>query len=259
MGPVASKRHSRWADGLSRYRGSVLASRPVRRLGLDGRRLGAAVAAVLAAAACVGAAARASGPGATITTVAGTGTGAYSGDGGRATSAALNFTLGVAVDSSGDLFIADAMNNRIRKVDPAGVITTVVGTGSAGYSGDGGSAASAQLKFPADVIVDGGGNLFIADVGNSRVRKVTSASGTITTVAGNGTSGFSGDGGPATLAALTSPAGVDLDSAGELFIADYGANRVRRVSAGEIITTVAGTGSPGYSGDGGPATAAMLK
>ena len=151
------------------------------------------------------------------------------------------------------------MNNRIRKVTPAGVITTVVGTGSAGYSGDGGPAASAQLKFPADVVVDGAGNLFIADVGNSRVRKVSSASGTITTVAGNGTSGFSGDGGPATLAALTSPAGVDLDSAGELFIADYGANRVRRVSAGGVITTVAGTGSPGYSGDGGPATAAMLK
>src|SRR2546421_2792432 len=126
MGPVTSKGHLRGAEGGGRNRGSALSSRPVSRFDL--RRLGAALAVLLAAAAWMGAGrARAFGPSGTITTVAGTGSGAYSGDGGQATSAALDFTLGVAVDSSGDLFIADAMNNRIRKVSPAGVITTVVG------------------------------------------------------------------------------------------------------------------------------------
>src|SRR5437016_4292288 len=147
MGPVASKRHSRWADGLSRYRGSVLASRPVRRLGLDGRRLGAAVAAVLAAAACVGAAARASGPGATITTVAGTGTAGYSGAGGAALGAQLKSPADLAV-SQGSLYIADSGNSRVRKVSPSGTITTVAGNGTSGYSGDGGPATSAKLVWP---------------------------------------------------------------------------------------------------------------
>ncbi|HMC43225.1 MAG TPA: hypothetical protein VKI20_09460, partial [Acidimicrobiales bacterium] len=154
-----------------------------------------------------------------ITTAAGNGTAAYSGDGGPATSAALNFPLGVAVDGSGNMFVADGANNRVRKVSPAGTITTFVGTGAAAYSGDGGPATAATLDFPTDVAVDGSGNLFIADFNNSVVRKVSPA-GVITTVAGSGTPGYSGDGGPATLARLTSPVGVALDSGGNLYVAD---------------------------------------
>ena len=193
----------------------------------------------------------------TITTVAGNGSAGYSGDGGPATSASLNAPAGVAVDASGDIFISDDTNNRIRKVNPSGVITTVAGTGSAGYSGDGGPATSAQLRGPTDVVVDSAGNLYVADAGNSRVRKVSS-SGTITTVAGNGGSGYSGDGGPATSAALASPVGVSLDTGGNLYIADFGNNTVRKVNPSGTISTLAGTGSSGYSGDGGPGTSAKL-
>src|SRR5437660_742095 len=170
MGAVGKGRRSAGEGGLGRQRGRVPSARPVRWFASDARRLGALVATVLAVAASIGASrAQASGPSATITTVAGTGAAAYSGDGGPATLAALDFTLGVAADGAGDLFIADGVNNRIRKVSPAGVITTVVGTGSAGYSGDGSPAAAAQLRFPADVVVDGAGDLYIADHGNSRV------------------------------------------------------------------------------------------
>ncbi len=179
------------------------------------------------------------------------------GDGGPATNATLRTPYGVAVDTSGNLFIADANNNRIRKVNASGTITTVAGDGAQGFSGDGGPATNARLYFPSGVAVDTSGNLFIADTSNHRVRKVN-ASGTITTVAGNGTSGFSGDGGPATNARLYFPSGVAVDTSGNLFIADANNYRIRKVNASGTITTVAGNGTSGDSGDGGPATNASL-
>jgi hypothetical protein len=197
----------------------------------------------------------------TITTVAGNGTAGYSGDGGAATSAQLNGPEVVALDSAGNLYIAEYYNNRIRKVTAAtGIITTVAGNGTQNYSGDGGPATSAALWSPTGVAVDSAGNLYIADFGNHRIRKVAGATGIITTVAGNGTLGYSGDGGPATSAALADPTHVVLDSVGNLIIADPGNNRVRKVTvATGIITTVAGNGTGAYSGDGGPATSAALQ
>ena len=192
-----------------------------------------------------------------LSRVAGTSRGDYSGDGGPATSAMLSFPSGVAVDASGNLFIADLGNNRIRKLTPAGLITTVAGNGILGYSGDGGPATSAELDRPSDVAVDASGNLFIADNGNNRIRKVTAA-GIITTVTGSGSAGYSGDGGSAASAELDLPWGVAVDASGNLFIADYGNSRIRKVTVAGIITTVAGNGSTGYSGDGGPGTSAQL-
>jgi uncharacterized protein (TIGR03437 family) len=173
-----------------------------------------------------------------INTVAGNGTEGYGGDNGPATSAQLQ-PSGVAVDSSGSVYIADAQNNRIRKVTN-GVITTVAGNGTAGYSGDNGPATNAQLFRPYSVAVDSGGNLYIADTLNNCIRKVSG--GVITTVAGNGTFGFSGDNGPAISAQLNGPGGVAVDSTGNLYIADTLNNRIRKVSGG-VITTVAGGGS----------------
>ncbi len=175
-----------------------------------------------------------------ITTVAGDGptgigAGGFSGDGGPATSASLNSPFGVAVDGAGNLFIADTLNNRIRKVDTSGIITTVAGNGSFGFSGDGGPATSASLHEPFGVALDGSGNLFIADRFNQRIRRVDAATGIITTVAGDGPTGigaggFSGDGGPATSASLSFPFGVALDGSGNLFIADFSNSRIRKVS-----------------------------
>ena len=187
-----------------------------------------------------------------ITTVAGNGGWGFSGDSGPATSAQLDPT-GVAVDSAGNLYIADTGNDRVRKVSN-GVITTVAGNGTPGFSGDNGPATSAQLFSPVGVAVDSVGNLYIADSVNNRIRKVSN--GVITTVAGNGTQGFNGDG-PATSAELYDPAGVAVDFAGNLYIADERNNRIREVSNG-VITTVAGNGTPGFSGDNGPATRAEL-
>jgi len=134
------------------------------------------------------------------------------------------------VDASGDLFIADTGNNVIREVvQPTGNIITVAGTGSAGYSGDGGAATSALLNAPYDVAVDRSGNLFIADTGNNVIREVVQATGDIVTVAGTGTAGYSGDGGLATSAQLTGPDGVAVDASGDLFIADTGNNCIRKV------------------------------
>jgi uncharacterized protein (TIGR03437 family) len=192
-------------------------------------------------------------PSGIITTVAGNGAPGYSGDGGPATDARLHYPSGVAVDGTGNVFIADSSNHRIRLVSPNGIIITVAGNGTPGYSGDGGSATSAQLLYPSGVAADASGNVFIVG-GNFRIRQV-SENGIITTVAGNGTQGTFGDGGSATSAQLQYPSGVAVDGSSNLFIAD--GQRVRKVSHG-IITTVAGTGTQGFSGDGGPATSAEL-
>ena len=197
-------------------------------------------------------------PTGTITTVTGTGEYGFSGDGGPADQAQLDFPSGVAVDGAGNLFIADYGNHRIRRVDRAGTITTVAGTGRRGFSGDGGPADQAWLYSPHGVAVDGAGNLFIADQYNHRIRRVD-PTGTITTVAGTGECCFGGDGGPADQAQLNDPDGVAVDGAGNLFIADTDNHRIRRVDPTGTITTVAGTGRPGFSGDGGPADQALLR
>ena len=187
-----------------------------------------------------------------ITTVAGGGSSGL-GDNGPATSAQLYIPTGVAVDSAGNLYIADY--DRVRKVSN-GVITTVAETGTHGpSSGDNGPATSASLFSPTGIAVDSAGNLYIADTGNSRIRKVSN--GVITTVAGTGGYGFSGDNGPAASAQLFNPEGVAVDSAGNLYIADTLDNRIRKVSNG-VITTVAGNGTYGFSGDNGPATSSQL-
>jgi sugar lactone lactonase YvrE len=192
-----------------------------------------------------------------ISTMAGNGPHGYSGDGGPATNASLSPPAGLAVDASGNLFIADRGNLRVRKVDANGVITTMAGKGIRGYSGDGGAATNASLNDPVDVAVDAAGNLFIADYFNNRVRKV-GVNGIITTVAGNGLSGYSGDGGAAASASLNNPDGVAVDASGNLFIADSGNNRIRKVGVNGLISTMAGNGVSGYSGDGGAATKANL-
>jgi uncharacterized protein (TIGR03437 family) len=257
-----------------------------------------------------------------IATVAGIGSPGYSGDGGAAIAAALDQPEGVAVDASGLLYIADTFNNRVREVAPGGIIQTVAGTGISSFSGDGGAAASAALFLPTDVATDSGGNLYIADYGNSRIRQVAQGNiqtvvgskatavifdqapattirlngptglavdssgdifiaeggigtgsglavgdykiwkingvGIVSTAAGNGIENYSGDGGAATAAQINTPSNMVLDAVGNLYIADSANNRVRRVSPGGVIVTVAGNGVAGYSGDGGPATSAML-
>ena len=190
---------------------------------------------------------------ATITTVAGTGSQGYSGDGSAAISATLRLPNGVAVDSTGNLYIADTFNHCIRKVTPGGTISTVAGTGSAGYSGDGGAAESAKLQEPALVAVDSSGNLYIADTGNNRIRKVTSG-GTISTVAGTGSAGYSGDGGAATSATLNSPAGIAVDAAGRIWIGDSTNARVRVLISGSTLSSCAysvGTNDLGVAAAGG--------
>src|ERR1019366_8977789 len=190
-----------------------------------------------------------------ITTVAGGGCCSL-GDGGPATSAQLSNPRSVKVDA-GNLYIADTSNARIRVVSSAGIITTLAGNGTSGYSGDGGPAINAQLSIPIGLAVDGAGNLYIADTNNQRIRKVAT-NGAITTVAGTGSSGFSGDGGPATSAQVNCPDGVAADASGKLYIADTCNSRIRMVSSTGTISTLAGTGNSGYSGDGGPAIDAQL-
>ena len=193
----------------------------------------------------------------TITTFAGNGTPGYSGDNGPRTSAELNSPYGIAVDGTGNVYIADSGNNVIRKVATSGTITTFAGNGTPGYSGDNGPATAAELNNPYGLALDTAGNLYIADWNNFVIRKVI-ASGTISTIAGNGTPGSSGDNGPATSAELDYPEGLAVDSAGDLYIADWGGNRVRLVSSGGTITTFAGNGNAGFGGDGGPAASAEV-
>ncbi|MGA8029064.1 MAG: choice-of-anchor D domain-containing protein, partial [Bryobacteraceae bacterium] len=194
-----------------------------------------------------------------VTPFAGNGTRGYSGNGGPAGNAQLSSPSGLAFDSAGDLYIADNGNNVVRRVDAfSGVITTVAGNGSAGYSGDGGPATSAQLSAPNALALGPAGDLYIADTHNNRIREVLASNGNITTFAGNGSAGYTGDHGPATSAELDLPTDVALDSNGNVYIADSASSVIREVVSG-TITTVAGIGgSSGFSGDGGPATSATL-
>jgi len=195
--------------------------------------------------------------------VAGTGINRLSGDGGAAREANLYVPSGVAVDTQGDLFIADTGNSLVRRVDAVtGIITTVAGidkfgTPLYGFSGDSGPATSAALNAPIAVAVDTQGNLFIADTNNNRIRRVDAVTGIITTVAGNGAYGHTGDNGPATTASLSTPGAIVVDAHGNLFFVDaYAIRRVDAVTG--IITAFAGNYSSGYSGDGGPAASATL-
>ena len=193
-----------------------------------------------------------------ISTIAGSSTlGSFGGDGGQATAANLYYPSGLIFDATGNLYIADGANNRIRKINTSGIITTIVGTGTAGYSGDGGQGTAAELSNPYGVIFDATGNLYISDFGNNRIRKVNT-SGIITTIAGTGTSRFSGDGGQATAAKIFHPSGITFDVSGNLYISDEGNSRIRTVNTSGIITTIIGTGTAGYSGDEGQATVAEV-
>ncbi|MFI9240396.1 SMP-30/gluconolactonase/LRE family protein [Streptomyces sp. NPDC053079] len=191
-------------------------------------------------------------PSGIITTIAGDGQAGYISDGGPAIATRLNTPWGLAVDRSGNVYISDHGNHRVRKVTTNGNITTVAGNGTAGYVSDGGPAIATRLQYPLGLAVDAEGNLYIADRHNHRIRKVT-PNGLITTVAGNGTAGYVSDGGPALGTQLHYPWGVALDEAGSLYIGDGHNHRVRKVTADGIITTIAGNGTAGYVDDGGPA------
>ena len=173
-----------------------------------------------------------------LKTIAGNGTAGYSGDGGPATAAELYDPDGVNFDSQGNLYIADVVNDVIRKVDTSGNITTVAGNGTGGFTGDGGPATAAELFGPFGVTPDSAGNLYIQDTLNARIRKVDTA-GTITTIAGNGTFGLTGDGGPATAAEVSEVQGSRFDGAGNFYVAQCGPSAIRKIDAAGIITTVA--------------------
>jgi sugar lactone lactonase YvrE len=194
-----------------------------------------------------------------ITTIAGTGTPGFAGDGAAATAADLDSPSGVAVDAAGNVFIADTANQRIRRLDTFGLIATIAGTGVAGFGGDGGAAVAAQLQDPVAVVVEPAGTILIADAGNQRLRRLDLTTGLITTVAGTGAIGFAGEGGPANAAVFSGLSGVAVDVAGNIFIADSGNHRIRRIEAASgTIDTIAGTGVGAFAGDGGAATAARF-
>lgn len=192
----------------------------------------------------------------TIAIFAGTEVSGYSGDGLAATTATLNGTYGVAADNVGNVYIADYLNHRIRKVNPMGIISTFAGNGTGGYTGDGILATDAELYYPTGVCVDISGNVYISDYFNNRIRKVNT-SGVIGTVAGSWVGGYSGDGGSATIALINRPWGVAVDRNGNVYISDRSNKAIRKVDTSGIIKTIAGGGTTGL-GDGGPATAAEL-
>ncbi len=194
-----------------------------------------------------------------ISTLAGNGEAGYGGDGGPASTAALNLPAAVARDSQGNLYIAERYNHRVRKVSAEGEISTVAGNGEEGYAGDGGPATAARLTLPSGVAVDLSGNLYIADSGNHVVRRVD-PEGIITTLAGTGEAGFSGDRGGAASARLNEPTALALDGQGNLLIADRLNHRIRwvKLKPGNPINTLAGTGKNRFEGEGGPAYQAAL-
>jgi len=195
----------------------------------------------------------------TISRIAGTGEPGYSGDGGPACQAKLNGPAGLSIDSQDNLYVADLINCRIRKIDnKTGTMVTVAGSGQRGYEGDGGLATQAKLNRPEGVFVDDKSNIFVADSGNHCIRKIDGKTGIIKTIAGIGREGFGGDGGKAEKAILNHPAGVVADSRGHIYFNDYRNDRIRRIDTQGIILTYAGTGVPGYSGDGGPADTAAI-
>ena len=195
-----------------------------------------------------------------IETIAGNGTAGYIGDGGPALSAEMNLPYQMAIDASGNLYIAEQSNSVIRMITPAGIISTFAGTGTSGFSGDGAAANLAKLATPTGVAVDASGNVFIADEGNSRIREVSAATGTINTICGTGTAGFSGDGGLATAAKISAPRCLTFDNSGNLLFSDGGNQRIRKISATTgFISTIAGNGTAGYAGDGGLATGPTVK
>lgn len=193
----------------------------------------------------------------TITTVAGNGIGGYGGDTGSPSLAQLFSPTYVALDTHGNIFIADFRNSVIRKIQAPGIIVTIAGTGIAGYSGDGGAATNAKLGSPIGIAIDNSDNIFITDLDNNVIRKIH-PSGIITTTAGTGSAGYSGDGGVATAAKLASPYGIVTDEDNNILFSDAGNKVVRKISSSGVITTIAGCGTLGYSGDGGPATDAKL-
>lgn len=196
-----------------------------------------------------------------ITTIAGNGSKEYSGDGGQAVDAGLSSPGGLFIDVDGNLYIADSSNHCIRKVDPSGIISTIAGNGTSGYSGDGSKAQDAQLNSPNDIYISALGELFIADTGNECIRKIDN-SGIITTVAGNGVEGFERGEFPATETSLNAPFGVYVNDNGNIFIADTANHKIRKVEDG-ILSTIAGRISSildpfGYGGDGGQAVNALF-
>jgi hypothetical protein len=198
-------------------------------------------------------------PNGIVNTVAGNGTAGNSGAGGPATSGQLAQPTGMTIDNDGNIYIADYNSSVIKKVTTSGIMTIYAGNGTEGFSGDGGPAGQAKLYRPTAVAVDKDGNLYISDASNKVIRKVTKQ-GVITTLAGvPGRAGYTGDGGPATKALLTQPAGIAVDNSGNLYIADPSNSVVRKVNPAGIITTFAGNGSAGYSGDNGPATKAQFQ
>lgn len=192
-----------------------------------------------------------------ITTFAGNSFYGHTGDGGQATAAELEYPYGIAIDLTGNIYFTDGGSGTIRKINIAGIITTIAGNGSFGYSGDGGPATSAEMRIPGGIAINNSGDIFFTDWASKVVRKINNM-GIITTIAGNGVVGNTGDGGEATNATLNAPNGVNLDGAGNIYISDNFANVVRKVDASGIISTVVRIGTIGFSGDGGPATSAQF-
>ncbi|MGN6568054.1 MAG: T9SS type A sorting domain-containing protein [Flavipsychrobacter sp.] len=193
-----------------------------------------------------------------IRTIAGNHTGGYKGDGGLATSSSIHFPGDISLDKKGNVYIVDSWNSVIRKVSKSGIITTIAGCDTAGYSGDGGPAVLAKINIPSVMDIDARGNIYISDQKNGVIRKIDTT-GIITTIAGTpGILSYTGDGGPAIAARLGNTCGLRVDAIGNVYVADHDNNAVRKIDTAGVITTIAGSATKGYSGDGGPAKTALL-